>query len=222
MTCLTKIDILNKFKEEKIENRLIINPSLNPNQIGSHGIDLRLSCDLIIPQKIQINAIDVLMEEKILRKNLKTFTNRIKLNYGDSITLHPGDFVIGNTFEYIYLPRNIVAFLHGRSTWGRLGLIVHATAGVVHPNYQGVLTFELTNLGSLPILLYPLERIAQLIFFETKSKLQEKIKGSQFSKDIVSKMPELIEDYDREYLLDIKKKRQEEEEEELIFNKKNK
>jgi len=199
MAYLTKKEILDRIMRKEIDERIIINPLLNPKQLGMNGVDLRLSCDLIIPQKFQINSIDALDQKNVLKKTLKRFAKRIKLNYGEFITLHPGDFIIGNTYEYIFLPSNILAFLHGRSTWGRLGLIVHATAGVVHPSYQGVLTFELTNLGPVPIQLYPLMRIAQLVFFETKTEL-DKIKESQYSKDIVCRMPKLEEDYDREYL----------------------
>lgn len=205
MAYLTKEEIIERILRKEINERIIINPLLNPKQLGMNGVDLRLSCDLIIPQKIKINSIDALDQKKSLNKTLKRFAKRIKLNYGESITLHPGDFIIGNTFEYIFLPASILAFLHGRSTWGRLGLIVHATAGVVHPNYQGVLTFELTNLGPIPIQLYPLMRIAQLIFFEADTE-RDKIQESQYSKNIVCRMPRLEKDYDRDFLIKLDSK----------------
>ena len=80
---------------------------------------------------------------------------------GDYFVLHPGQFVLGETLEWIHLPKNLVAFVVGKSTWGRDGLII-ATAIGVHPNWSGILTLEISNVGEIPIYLYPGLAIAQL------------------------------------------------------------
>ena len=78
--------------------------------------------------------------------------------------IHPGEFVLGVTREYVELPDDIVARIEGKSSLGRLGLIVHATAGFVDPGFKGTLTLEITNLTRVPIKLYPGLLIAQLSF----------------------------------------------------------
>ncbi|MHA1296290.1 MAG: dCTP deaminase [Promethearchaeota archaeon] len=204
MTFLTKKDIIKWLNKPNMSERIIISPYLDHRQIGSAGIDLRLACDLIVPQKIKTRYFDALSDQEEIDLQIREYTNRIKLDYGESFTLHPGEFIIGNTFEYISLPKNIIAFLHGRSTWGRLGLIVHATAGVIQSNFQGVLTFELTNLGSIPIQLYPLMRIAQLVFFRTTEKDFGESSPSQYSKHVICELPNFKNDYDVEKLKRIK------------------
>ena len=78
--------------------------------------------------------------------------------------IHPGEFVLGRTLEWVELPDDIVARIEGKSSLGRLGLIVHATAGFVDPGFKGTLTLEITNLTRVPIKLYPGLLIAQLSF----------------------------------------------------------
>ena len=87
---------------------------------------------------------------------------------GDHFVLHPGQFVLGETLEWIHLPRDLVAFVIGKSTWGRDGLII-ATAIGVHPNFSGILTLEISNVGEIPIYLYPALAIAQLFLARVES-----------------------------------------------------
>src|SRR5439155_21785462 len=89
--------------------------------------------------------------------------------YGEPYALQAGHFVLGKTFEYVSLPKDIVGLLEGRSSVGRQGLMVHVTAGVVDPGFSGHLVFELANVGKMPILLYPLMRIARMTFLRTNS-----------------------------------------------------
>ena len=79
--------------------------------------------------------------------------------------LHPGQFALGSTLEYIELPANIGAQLEGRSSWAREGLNVHSTAGLIHPGHRGVIVFELQNVGTHPLPLYAGTRVAQLLFY---------------------------------------------------------
>ena len=82
----------------------------------------------------------------------------------DSFVIHPGEFCLGRTLEWVELPHDIVARIEGKSSLGRLGLIVHATAGFCDPGWKGTLTLELNNLTRVPIVLAPGLKIAQLSF----------------------------------------------------------
>ena len=83
--------------------------------------------------------------------------------------LHPGEFVLGSTFEIVTLPDDIAARVEGKSSLGRLGLLTHATAGFVDPGFSGHVTLELANVATLPIKLYPGMKIGQLCFFRLSS-----------------------------------------------------
>ncbi len=84
------------------------------------------------------------------------------------IIIHPGEFILADVYEYVKLPNNIAAQIHGRSSIARLGLLVHTSAGWVDPGYAGHLTLELINVNKIPIKIYPLTKVAQLVFFETE------------------------------------------------------
>jgi dCTP deaminase len=83
--------------------------------------------------------------------------------------LHPGDFVLGTTHERVAIPDDLIAHVEGRSSLGRLAIVVHATAGLCDPGYQGQITLELSNLGRAPVSLSPGMRISQLTFTELKT-----------------------------------------------------
>ncbi|MCW2808267.1 MAG: dCTP deaminase [Marmoricola sp.] len=83
--------------------------------------------------------------------------------------LHPGEFVLGSTFEVVTLPDDLAARVEGKSSLGRLGLLTHATAGFVDPGFSGHVTLELANVATLPIKLYPGMKIGQLCFFRLSS-----------------------------------------------------
>jgi dCTP deaminase len=83
--------------------------------------------------------------------------------------LHPGEFVLGSTYEQVRLADDLVARLEGKSSLGRLGLLIHSTAGYVDPGFEGHLTLELSNVATLPITIYPGMKIGQISFFELSS-----------------------------------------------------
>jgi dCTP deaminase len=89
---------------------------------------------------------------------------------GDGFAMRPGDFVLATTAERVRLPADICAFVHGNSTLGRLGLIIHATAGLVDPGFDGHITLEVSNIGELVIMLEPGMRIGQLTFEKTSTR----------------------------------------------------
>ena len=103
----------------------------------------------------------------------ENITNFIEKEFfHDSYLLHPGKFTLAQTFEYISLPDDIVGIIDGKSSIGRRGIVVHATAGYVDPGFKGHLVFELANLGEMPVKLYPLMRIARVVFYRTNNSLE--------------------------------------------------
>ena len=100
----------------------------------------------------------------------------------DAFILHPGDFVLGTTVERVEIPDDLIAHVEGRSSLGRLAVVVHATAGIVDPGYRGQITLELSNLGSAPVALRPGMRISQLTFTELKSPAERPYGAERGSK----------------------------------------
>tara|TARA_Y100000310_G_C20656728_1_gene802359 strand:+ start:1518 stop:2075 length:558 start_codon:yes stop_codon:yes gene_type:complete len=78
--------------------------------------------------------------------------------------IHPGEFVLASTMEKVTIPNNLIARLEGRSSWGRLGIVIHSTAGKIDPGFEGNITLEVANLSNLPVSLHPGTKIAQLTF----------------------------------------------------------
>ena len=99
-----------------------------------------------------------------LRDPPTNLTEPITIEPDEPFVIHPGEFVLGSTEEYVELPDDLVARIEGKSSLGRLGLIVHATAGFVDPGFRGTLTLEITNLTRVPIKLWAGKPIAQLSF----------------------------------------------------------
>lgn len=96
-------------------------------------------------------------------------TRFVEVASDEPFILHPGEFVLGSTFEFVSLPDDIAARLEGKSSLGRLGLLTHSTAGFVDPGFQGHVTLELSNVATLPIKLWPGMKIGQLCFFQLSS-----------------------------------------------------
>jgi dCTP deaminase len=96
-------------------------------------------------------------------------TRGVEVDLGEPFILHPGEFVLGSTFELVTLPDDIAARLEGKSSLGRLGLLTHSTAGFVDPGFSGHVTLELSNVATLPIKLWPGMKIGQLCFFRLSS-----------------------------------------------------
>jgi dCTP deaminase len=96
-------------------------------------------------------------------------TRLIEVAPDEAFILHPGEFVLGSTFEFVTLPNDIAARLEGKSSLGRLGLLTHSTAGFVDPGFKGHVTLELSNTATLPIKLWPGMKIGQLCFFKLTS-----------------------------------------------------
>ena len=121
------------------------------------SVDLRLGRSFRVFHNHRIGAID-------LADPPRQLTEHVEIGAAESFVIHPGEFVLGRTEEYVELPDDLVARIEGKSSLGRLGLIVHATAGFVDPGFRGTLTLEITNLTRVPIVLWPGKPIAQLSF----------------------------------------------------------
>ena len=96
-------------------------------------------------------------------------TRLVETERDEPFVLHPGEFVLGSTFEVVTLPDDIAARLEGKSSLGRLGLLTHSTAGFIDQGFSGHVTLELSNVATLPILLWPGMKIGQLCFFRLSS-----------------------------------------------------
>lgn len=96
-------------------------------------------------------------------------TRLVEAPDGEAFVLHPGEFVLASTFEVVTLPDDVAARLEGKSSLGRLGLLTHSTAGFIDPGFSGHVTLELSNVATLPIMLWPGMKIGQLCFFRLSS-----------------------------------------------------
>ena len=100
-------------------------------------------------------------------------TRLVEVEEGEPFILHPGEFVLGSTYEQVTLPDDIAARLEGKSSLGRLGLLTHSTAGFIDPGFTGHVTLELSNVATLPIKLWPGMKIGQMCFFRLTSPAEE-------------------------------------------------
>jgi dCTP deaminase len=104
-----------------------------------------------------------------VKKEMPELTELVEVEGNNPFILHPGEFVLGSTQERVRLPDDLVARLEGKSSLGRLGLLIHSTAGYVDPGWDGYLTLELSNVANLPITIYPGMKIGQISFFRLSS-----------------------------------------------------
>lgn len=109
---------------------------------------------------------------------------------GESFIVQPGEFVLGVTRESIKVPDDLVVRVEGRSSLGRLGIIVHSTAGFVDPGFEGTITLEISNLNRLPVALYPGMRICQLAFEMMTTPAETPYNRKEGSKYLGQKLPE--------------------------------
>ena len=129
------------------------------------SVDLHLDRSFRVFRNNRYPYIDVRVDQPDL-------TELLKIADDEPFILHPGEFVLGQTLEWVELPDDLVARLEGRSSLGRLGLLIHSTAGYVDPGWKGNLTLELSNVANLPIALYAGMRIGQISFFKMSSPVE--------------------------------------------------
>jgi dCTP deaminase len=151
----------NELRDIIRKRRLLIEPILDEKQIEGVGVDLRLDCFFreFVRTSIPFVSVGAPSQDTVLRE-IEPFK--------DSFFLQPGEFALAQSLEYVALDARMIGILNGRSSLARRGLVVHATANLVDPGWKGHLTFELANLGAMPIQLVPLMRIARLVPLRTQ------------------------------------------------------
>jgi dCTP deaminase len=149
-------------------------------QIGSGRIEI----EPFTPDAVQPSSVDLHLDSRfrVFRNNRYTFidvrqeqpelTELLEISGDEPFVLHPGEFVLGSTLERVALPDDLVARLEGKSSLGRLGLLIHSTAGYVDPGWDGNLTLELSNVANLPIALYQGMKIGQISFQKLSSPVE--------------------------------------------------
>jgi dCTP deaminase len=144
------------IRDELAAGRIVIDP-LDESCIQPASVDLRLDRLFRVFLNHTMPVIDV-------KTDLSDLTRLVEIDDGDAFILHPGEFVLGSTAEQVTLPDDIVARIEGKSSLGRLGLLIHSTAGFIDAGFSGHLTLELSNVANLPITLYPGMKIGQVSF----------------------------------------------------------
>ncbi|WP_303674075.1 dCTP deaminase [Vampirovibrio chlorellavorus] len=163
---LNEAQILERLVDPDPERRIIITPLLKPEeQFGPTSVDLRLGTDFQVMARTNITHMDLMKDPDALSRDVQKHMQHVKVKPTEPFILHPGEFALASTLEFVKVPLDLAARLEGRSTWGRLGLQIHATAGFVDPGFRGALTFELSNVSNIPLPLYPGVRISQICFF---------------------------------------------------------
>jgi len=149
------------IKEEIARNRIEIDP-LDERSIQPASVDLHLGSKFRLFRHTEYAYVDV-------REEVPDLTELVEIEADKPFILHPGEFVLAGTLETVSLPDDIVARIDGRSSLGRLGLLIHSTAGFVDPGWRGRLTLELSNVSNLPITLYYGMKIGQISFYRMTS-----------------------------------------------------
>ena len=147
---------------EKIKFGQIVIKPFDSTDLQPSSVDIHLDRSFRVFHNNRYPFIDV-------RQAQPDLTELLVVNEDEPFILHPNEFVLGQTREWVELPNDLVAILEGKSSLGRLGLLIHSTAGYVDPGWQGNLTLELSNVSKLPIALYYNMRIGQLSFLEMSS-----------------------------------------------------
>ncbi len=144
--------------------RVALEP-LNVELIQPSSIDVRLDRYFRLFDNHKYAVIDPAEDQPDL-------TRLVEVKSGEPFVLHPGEFVLGSTYERVTLGNDVAARLEGKSSLGRLGLLTHSTAGFVDPGFSGHVTLELSNMATLPIKLWPGMKIGQLCFFQLSSAVE--------------------------------------------------
>jgi dCTP deaminase len=146
------------IREALDTGRVVVDP-LGDNAVQPSSVDVRVDSSFRVFANHRHPYIDV-------RADQPDLTELVKVGEDEPFILHPGEFVLGSTYERVRLPDDLVARLEGKSSLGRLGLLIHSTAGFVDAGWDGWLTLELSNVANLPIAIYPGMKIGQVAFFQ--------------------------------------------------------
>jgi dCTP deaminase len=149
------------IRKELAEGRVVLDP-LDDAMVQPSSVDVRLDRFFRLFDNHKYAVIDPAQDQPDL-------TRLVEVEGDDPFVLHPGEFVLGSTYETVTLPDDVAARLEGKSSLGRLGLLTHSTAGFIDPGFSGHVTLELSNVATLPIQLWPGMKIGKLCFFRLSS-----------------------------------------------------
>ncbi|MCI7354830.1 MAG: dCTP deaminase [Methanobrevibacter smithii] len=147
------------IKEYLEEGKIVIDPLKDEHQIQPSSVDMRLGDEFKVFKVIRKPYIDPKDEEDIAE-----YMESSTVPEGEAFIIHPNEFALATTQEYVKVPDDLVARVEGRSSMGRLGVTMHVTAGYVDPGFEGRITLEISNIGAMPVALYPGQRVCQLVF----------------------------------------------------------
>src|SRR5690348_1589009 len=174
------------IKKTIAAGRIKITPKPNyETQLGSCMIDLQLGNVYRVFNHSKTPYLDPQNP-----KTLEEVTTEIKIKDGEAFTLHPGEFILAMTKEYIEMPDDLTGRLEGRSSIGRLGVVIHSTAANIECGFRGNITLELANMGRIPVMLYPGMRICSLSFEELTSPAEIPYHKKKSAKYVGQKSPE--------------------------------
>jgi dCTP deaminase len=149
------------IRAELKSGRVVLDP-FDDDMVQPSSVDVRIDRYFRLFDNHKYPVIDPSQEQPEL-------TRLVDVETDDAFVLHPGEFVLASTFEIVTLPDDVAARLEGKSSLGRLGLLTHSTAGFIDPGFSGHVTLELSNVATLPIMLWPGMKIGQLCFFRLSS-----------------------------------------------------
>lgn len=174
------------IKKALKSGEITISPPIDLSaQLGSCSVDLRLGSSFRVFKHSRHAYIDP--QDK---KHITTMMEEQTVTDGEAFILQPGDFVLAQTIERLKLPDDLLARLEGRSSLGRLGIVVHSTASVFDPGWDGVIVMELGNSGRMPVALYPGMRICALTFEELTSPAEVPYSKKKSAKYVGQLRPE--------------------------------
>jgi dCTP deaminase len=157
------------IREYLASGRLGIDP-YDPSLVQPSSVDVRVSSEFRVFQNNRQPFIDV-------RRPSQDLTDIVTMVDDEPFILHPGEFVLGSTLERVSIPDDLVARLEGKSSLGRLGLLIHSTAGYIDPGWDGQITLELSNVARLPITIYPGMPIGQISFLTLTTPVDNPYRG---------------------------------------------
>lgn len=147
------------IKEYLDEGKIVIDPLKDEKQIQPSSVDMRLGDEFKVFKVIRQPYIDPKDPDEVAEYMESTIVPE-----GDAFIIHPNEFALATTYEYVKVPHDLVARVEGRSSMGRLGVTMHVTAGYIDPGFEGKITLEISNIGAMPVALYPGQRVCQIVF----------------------------------------------------------
>lgn len=157
------------IREQLASGALVIDP-FDDALVQPSSVDVRVAGAFRVFHNNRRPLIDV-------REPTEDLTELVEVEEGGRFILHPGEFVLGSTVERVEIPGDLVARLEGKSSLGRLGLLIHSTAGYIDPGFAGTITLELSNVARLPIAIYPGMPIGQISFLQMTTPVQDPYRG---------------------------------------------